>query len=53
MESLPIATPIHILKQFEEHAKAINRFTSIPIDQAHEQNNEAVKGSGGAVGLAA
>ena len=27
------------------------RFSSIPIDQAHEQNNELVKGPGGAVGL--
>ena len=26
-------------------------FSSIPIDQAHEQNNALVKGDGGAVGL--
>ncbi len=31
--------------------KTTNRFSTIPIDQAHEQNNEAVKGYGGAVGL--
>ena len=29
----------------------LKRFSSMPIDQAHEQNNELVKGSGGAVGL--
>ena len=26
-------------------------FSTIPIDQAHEQNNSLVKGDGGAVGL--
>jgi len=26
-------------------------FSSIPIDQAHEQNNACIKGDGGAVGL--
>ena len=31
--------------------KTTNRFSTILIDQAHKQNNEAVKGSGGAVGL--
>ena len=31
--------------------KTTNRFSAIPIDQAHENNNEIVKGSGGAVGL--
>lgn len=48
-ESLPAPT----LQEFEEHGhwvihKTMNR---IPIDQAHEQNSEVVKGSGGAVGL--
>ena len=52
MESLPAS--IH--KEFEEHGhwvvyKTTNRFSSIPIDQAHEQNNDLVKSSGGAVGL--
>ena len=28
-----------------------NCFSAIPIDQYHEQNNELVKGLGGAVGL--
>lgn len=41
MESLP--TSIH--KEFEEHGHWVT-----PIDQAHEQNNDLVKGSGGAVG---
>ena len=31
--------------------KTQNKFSSMPIDQAHEQSNEHVKGSGGAVGL--
>ncbi len=52
MENLPST----VLKEFEEHChwvirKTTNRFSAIPIDQAHEQNNEAVKGSEGAVGL--
>ena len=29
----------------------MNRFSAMSIDQCHEQNNEVVKGSGGAVGL--
>ena len=32
-------------------AKTKKPFSTIPIDQAHEQNNAIVKGSGGAVGL--
>ena len=52
MESLP--TSIH--QEFEEHGhwvvqKTTNRFSAMPIDQAHEQNNAVVKQSGGAVGL--
>ena len=31
--------------------KTTNRFSAMPIDQAHVQNNELVKGTGGAVGL--
>ncbi|XP_065885996.1 uncharacterized protein [Dysidea avara] len=31
--------------------KTHSKFSCIPIDQGHEQNNELVKGSGGAVGL--
>ena len=52
MESLP--SSIH--REYQEHGhwvvnKTTNRFSSMPIDQAHEQNNDLVKGSGGAVGL--
>lgn len=48
-ESLPAPT----LQEFEEHGHWVIRKTMnrIPIDQAHEQNSEVVKGSGGAVGL--
>ena len=31
--------------------KSHRAFSSIPIDQAHEQNNKVVKGDGGAIGL--
>ena len=31
--------------------KTSNKFSYIPIDQAHEQNNRLVKGTGGVVGL--
>ena len=31
--------------------KTGNAFSAMAIDQAHEQNNAAVKGDGGAVGL--
>lgn len=52
MESLPPS----ILEEFQVHRhwvvrKTRNRFSAMPIDQAHEQNNALIKGSGGAVGL--
>lgn len=52
METLPQS----ILEEFENHGhwvvhKTQSRFSSIPIDQAHEQNNQVVKGAGGAIGL--
>ena len=52
MESLP--TSIH--KEFEEHGnwvvlKTTHRFSSIHIEQTHEQNNDLLKRSGNAVGL--
>ena len=52
MESLPQP----IIEEFQVHGhwvirKTRNRFSAMPIDQAHEQNNRLVKGSGGAVGL--
>ena len=31
--------------------KTTRVFSSMPIDQAHEQNNALIKGDGGAVGL--
>lgn len=31
--------------------KTSNKFSAMPIDHCHEQNNALVKGSGGAVGL--
>ena len=51
MESLPPS--IH--KEFEEYGhwvihKTTRRFSAMSIDQAHEQNNEIVTSSGGAVG---
>ena len=32
-------------------SKSSNKFSTIPIDQAHEQENDYVKGSGGCIGL--
>ena len=52
MKHLPPA----VLKQFVENGfcvvtKTSNKFSAIPINQAHEQNNKIVNGSGEAVGL--
>ena len=52
MKSLP--DPIK--DEFENHShwvlsKTMNTFSPIPFDQTHEQENNIVKGSGGAVGL--
>ena len=52
MENLPTS----IYYEFYENGhwviqKTKNRFSAMPIDQAHEQNNAIVKGSGGAIGL--
>ena len=48
--------PMSIQEEFEEHGnwvvpKTTNRFSRIPIGQPHVENNNLVKGSGGAVGL--
>ena len=48
--------PASILAEFKNHGhwvvqKTTNRFSAMPVYQAHEQNNEHVRGSGGAVGL--
>ena len=48
--------PASIYEKFTEHGnwavkKTTSRFSAMPIDQVHEQNNQLVKGSGGALGL--
>ena len=50
------AHPQEIKDEFEtlNHwtiAKSSHRYSAIPIDQAHEQENKVAKASGGAVGL--
>ncbi len=50
MKSLPDAIR-EDFKKFWVVPKTRNKFSSMPIDQAHEQNNQLVKGLGGAVGL--
>jgi hypothetical protein len=50
MKSLPDEIKDYLPK-FWVIQKTEKKFSSIPIDQAHEQNNAVVKGSGGAVGL--
>ena len=52
MKSLPAT----VRDEFEKDghwvlSKTMNTFSAIPFDQAHEQENKIVKGSGGAVGL--
>ena len=55
--SLSTLTPSrHWHTWFEDHGhwvvcKTENRFSAMPIDQAHEQNNAVIKCSGGALGL--
>ena len=46
--------PQNFLDDFKEHwvvMKNNNRFSAIPIDQTHEQENAKVKGKGGVIGL--
>ncbi|CAB4035903.1 Hypothetical predicted protein, partial [Paramuricea clavata] len=48
------ALPQDIKDETRNHctiAKSLHRYSAIPIDQAHEQENKVVKASGGAVGL--
>ena len=50
------ALPEPIKDEFQEQChwvvpKTKNKFSAIPIDQAHEQENKIVKGRGGAIGL--
>ena len=50
MQSLP-ADLKEVFCKFWVVQKSYNRFSKIPIDQAHEQENAKVKGNGGVVGL--
>ena len=50
MKSLPASIKEDFSK-FWVLPKTKNKFSCMPLDQGHEQNNEIVKGSGGAVGL--
>ena len=54
MRSLDQRAP-HVASEFKKGLftanKTLKRFSSIAIDQAHEQNNAMVKGDGGVVGL--
>ena len=50
MKSLPDHVRSDLIK-FCVISKTHNKFSSMPIDQVHEQNNKLVKGSGGAIGL--
>ncbi|EDO43913.1 predicted protein [Nematostella vectensis] len=54
MQELEHKTPF-VAKAFTQGFFTVNktnrRFSSIAVDQAHEQNNAVVKGDGGAVGL--
>ena len=48
--------PSHIKDEFEKKchwvlSKTNNKFSAIPVDQAHEQENAYIKGSGGCIGL--
>lgn len=46
--------PEQIRSEFHKYwviSKSRNKFSCIPIDQAHEQNNAVLKGSGGIIGL--
>lgn len=48
--------PDSIAKKFQNEghwvlSKTGNKFSAIPFDQAHEQENKVVKSAGGAVGL--
>lgn len=52
MKSLPLS----IAREFQTQghwvlSKTGNRFSAIPFDQAHEQENKVIKSAGGAVGL--
>ena len=50
MKSLPEDVKEELPKNWVVQ-KTEKKFSAMPIDQAHEQNNAIVKGTGGAVGL--
>jgi len=54
MVTLPTVHP-EIAREFEACnftiQKTSRQFSAIPVDQTHKQNNAAIKGDGGAVGL--
>ena len=54
MQQLPVKHP-ELVSEFEAgkftFQKTENAFSAMPLDQGHEQNNEMVKGDGGAIGL--
>ena len=54
MECLETEIPA-VAAEFKKGNFVVNKtnrtFSSLPIDQAHEQNNKIVKGDGGAIGL--
>ena len=54
MAELPERHP-EIARKFREGSFTVHKktkvFSSIPMDQAHEQNNACIEGDGGAVGL--
>ena len=54
MRSLDQVVP-HVASEFKKGLftvnKTLKRFSSIAIDQAHEQNNATVEGEGGTIGL--
>ena len=49
--SLPESIHRAFCKGFFVLSKTKRRFSAIPVDQCHEQNNKVVKGAGGIVGL--
>ena len=55
MAALPNKHP-HVYKEFTSGGKftvqkTAKAFSSIPLDQANEQNNVLIKGEGGAIGI--
>ena len=55
MAELQLYRQPEVAKEFNNGIFVVHKtrwvFSSIPIDQAHEQNNAFIKGDGGVVGL--